>query len=192
MGVNRWSIIARKLTNGEPLVTEPLAELVEDGSFAGSDVAIHDSQPALVSDGILALGHTLGVARCQVEEPRVWRGREGILVQIEISAVHRRRGSRQRGRHAHKPSKHIGGALSRPNRKRWDSRPRSYKQLRAEHRRFVNQRVPTGKQVTFVVCNVFHREESKFVKLWDYVDWPGLFQQLGVVPPLGIEARPLL
>lgn len=44
---------------------------------------------------------------------------------------------------------------------------------------------PTGKQVTFTGCAVFHSVDGKFVETWNYADWVGLMQQLGfkIVPP---------
>jgi predicted ester cyclase len=41
---------------------------------------------------------------------------------------------------------------------------------------------PTGKQVTFTGCSVDHWVDDKIVERWEYIDWLGLLQQLGVVP----------
>ena len=42
-------------SNGEPLVAKSLLQLVQNGRFTCPDVAVNDSQPALVADGILTL-----------------------------------------------------------------------------------------------------------------------------------------
>ena len=47
-------------------VVESPANRVQDRRFARADAAIDHNQPALVADGILTLGHALGVAGCQV------------------------------------------------------------------------------------------------------------------------------
>lgn len=44
---------------------------------------------------------------------------------------------------------------------------------------------PTGKQMTLLGCLVVHMEEGKFVEEWQYADFLGMLQQLGVVPPIG-------
>jgi predicted ester cyclase len=44
---------------------------------------------------------------------------------------------------------------------------------------------PTGKPWVTAVGVVSHMEEGKYVEIWEYADWLGLFQQLGVLPPLG-------
>ncbi len=44
---------------------------------------------------------------------------------------------------------------------------------------------PTGKPVTITGCLVTHWIEGRAVEHWNHVDYLGLLQQLGVVPPLG-------
>ncbi len=44
---------------------------------------------------------------------------------------------------------------------------------------------PTGKRVTKEGCTVYRFEKDKVVEQWEYGDWLGLLQQLGVIPPLG-------
>lgn len=44
---------------------------------------------------------------------------------------------------------------------------------------------PTGKQMTVTMCGMGHIVEGKIVEEWLYSDNLGLFQQLGVIPPLG-------
>jgi steroid delta-isomerase-like uncharacterized protein len=44
---------------------------------------------------------------------------------------------------------------------------------------------PTGKPWVMRAAFVSHLEEGKVVEAWHYMDWLGLLQQLGVVPPLG-------
>ena len=44
---------------------------------------------------------------------------------------------------------------------------------------------PTGKQITMVGCNVNRAEKGKWVETWEYGDWLGMLQQMGVVPPMG-------
>lgn len=44
---------------------------------------------------------------------------------------------------------------------------------------------PTNKQVTFTGCTVDHWVDDKIVERWDYIDWLGLLQQLGLVPRQG-------
>ncbi len=48
---------------------------------------------------------------------------------------------------------------------------------------------PTDKHVTVPYCVISHLVNGKVVEEWDYQDWLGLLQQLGVVAPLeqGIE-----
>jgi predicted ester cyclase len=43
---------------------------------------------------------------------------------------------------------------------------------------------PTGKQVIATGCTVSHWADGKITEEWNYVDWLGLFHQLGVIPPL--------
>ena len=44
---------------------------------------------------------------------------------------------------------------------------------------------PTGKEVTLVGCIVVHIADGKIVEEFEYSDYLGFLQQLGVVPPLG-------
>ena len=44
---------------------------------------------------------------------------------------------------------------------------------------------PTGKEVTLVGCVVVHIADGKIVEEFEYSDYLGFLQQLGVVPPLG-------
>jgi steroid delta-isomerase-like uncharacterized protein len=44
---------------------------------------------------------------------------------------------------------------------------------------------PTGKEVTLVGCIVVHIEDGKILEEFEYSDYLGFLQQLGVVPPLG-------
>ncbi len=44
---------------------------------------------------------------------------------------------------------------------------------------------PTGKQVTLQGCVVVHIQDGKVVEEWEYSDYLGFLQQLGVVPQLG-------
>ena len=44
---------------------------------------------------------------------------------------------------------------------------------------------PTGKEVRKAGCTVYRFEGDKVVEQWEYGDWLGLLQQLGVIPPLG-------
>jgi len=44
---------------------------------------------------------------------------------------------------------------------------------------------PTGKQVTITGCLVTHWVEGRAVEHWNHVDYLGLLQQLGAVPPMG-------
>ena len=44
---------------------------------------------------------------------------------------------------------------------------------------------PTGKEVTLQGCVVVHVKDDKVIEEWEYSDYLGFFQQLGVVPPLG-------
>ena len=43
---------------------------------------------------------------------------------------------------------------------------------------------PTGKQVVFGGCSLSHSQGEKIVEVWEYSDYLGLFQQLGVVPAM--------
>ena len=44
---------------------------------------------------------------------------------------------------------------------------------------------PTGKAVTLIGCTVVHIEDGKVIEEFEYADYLGILQQLGVVPPLG-------
>lgn len=44
---------------------------------------------------------------------------------------------------------------------------------------------PTGKEVTLQGCVVVHVKDGKVIEEWEYSDYLGFLQQLGVVPPLG-------
>jgi predicted ester cyclase len=43
---------------------------------------------------------------------------------------------------------------------------------------------PTGKEVTLQGCIVVHVKDDKVIEEWEYSDYLGFLQQLGVVPPL--------
>ena len=43
---------------------------------------------------------------------------------------------------------------------------------------------PTGKQITARGCTVIHRMSGKTVEEWNYVDYLGVLQQLGIVPAM--------
>jgi predicted ester cyclase len=44
---------------------------------------------------------------------------------------------------------------------------------------------PTGKDVVMKGCAVYHLKNGKIFEFIEYLDWLGLFQQLGIVPPMG-------
>lgn len=44
---------------------------------------------------------------------------------------------------------------------------------------------PTNKEVTLVGCLINRWENGKIVEEWEYSDYLGFLQQLGVIPPLG-------
>lgn len=44
---------------------------------------------------------------------------------------------------------------------------------------------PTGKAVTVTGCCMAHRVRDRIEEEWACTDWLGLFQQLGVIPPMG-------
>ena len=46
---------------------------------------------------------------------------------------------------------------------------------------------PTGKEVTLKGCTVVHINDGKVIEEFEYGDYLGFLQQLGVVPPLGQE-----
>ena len=41
---------------------------------------------------------------------------------------------------------------------------------------------PTGKELTLQTCGVFHVKDGKVIEEWDYSDYLGIMQQLGIVP----------
>ena len=41
---------------------------------------------------------------------------------------------------------------------------------------------PTGKHVGITGCEVAHWADGKIIEQWEYEDWLGLLQQLGVIP----------
>jgi steroid delta-isomerase-like uncharacterized protein len=44
---------------------------------------------------------------------------------------------------------------------------------------------PTGKQIQFAGCSIYHFKDDKIVEQWEYGNMLGMLQQLGVIPPLG-------
>jgi predicted ester cyclase len=44
---------------------------------------------------------------------------------------------------------------------------------------------PTGKDVVFKGCFFLHQKDGKTVEAFEYDDWLGFMQQLGIVPPIG-------
>lgn len=44
---------------------------------------------------------------------------------------------------------------------------------------------PTGKEVVLKGCFFAHQKNSKSIEAFEYDDWLGFLQQLGVVPPMG-------
>jgi predicted ester cyclase len=44
--------------------------------------------------------------------------------------------------------------------------------------------LPTGKEIIGRACVVFHVDEGKITEEFWYMDFLGLFQQLGVIPPM--------
>ena len=81
-------------SDGEPLIAKSLPQLVQNGRFTCPDVAVNDSQPALIADGILTFGYAFSVARSKIKEPRIRGGSEGILFEVEIGSVHGDSGGR--------------------------------------------------------------------------------------------------
>jgi steroid delta-isomerase-like uncharacterized protein len=43
----------------------------------------------------------------------------------------------------------------------------------------------SGKFVSVPYCTVAHLEDGKVAEEWEYSDWLGFLQQLGIIPPLG-------
>ena len=48
---------------------------------------------------------------------------------------------------------------------------------------------PTGKKVLITGGSITHIRGGKAVEEWNYADWLGFFQQLGVVPPLELGGK---
>ena len=44
---------------------------------------------------------------------------------------------------------------------------------------------PTGKELTVKCCRIAHLKDGKIVEDFNYADLLGLFQQLGIPPPIG-------
>lgn len=44
---------------------------------------------------------------------------------------------------------------------------------------------PTGRKVVMMGCSVSRWMGGLIVEEWNYVDWLGLFRQVGVIPPMG-------
>ena len=44
---------------------------------------------------------------------------------------------------------------------------------------------PTGKELVYKGCAVYHLKNGKIVEFFEYADVLGFLQQLGVVPPMG-------
>lgn len=44
---------------------------------------------------------------------------------------------------------------------------------------------PTGKELVLEGCTVYHVKNGKIIEFIEYADYLGLFQQLGIVPPMG-------
>jgi predicted ester cyclase len=44
---------------------------------------------------------------------------------------------------------------------------------------------PTGKEIVFTGINIYHIQDGKIVECWAQSDALGMWQQLGVIPPLG-------
>ena len=44
---------------------------------------------------------------------------------------------------------------------------------------------PTGKQVVVTGCGVNHLNGGKVIEFWVCMDWLGMMQQLGIIPPMG-------
>jgi predicted ester cyclase len=44
---------------------------------------------------------------------------------------------------------------------------------------------PTGKELVMKGCVVYHLKNGKIFEFIEYLDWLGLFQQLGAIPPMG-------
>jgi len=81
----------------------------QNGRFTCPDVAVDNSQPALIADGILTFDDALSVARGKVKEPGIRGSSEGIFFEIEIGSVHSDSGGRvNMGDTSPKPVKHTG------------------------------------------------------------------------------------
>jgi predicted ester cyclase len=44
---------------------------------------------------------------------------------------------------------------------------------------------PTDKELVMKSCVVYHLKNGKILEFIEYFDWLGLFQQLGIIPPMG-------
>ena len=44
---------------------------------------------------------------------------------------------------------------------------------------------PTGKEVVLKGCTCYHLKNGKIVEFFEYSDYLGFFQQLGIIPPIG-------
>ncbi len=56
---------------------------------------------------------------------------------------------------------------------------------RGTHRGELMGMPPTGKQVAFSGMESYRIADGKIVECWSYSDTLGMFQQLGVIPPMG-------
>ena len=56
---------------------------------------------------------------------------------------------------------------------------------RGTHRGELMGMPPTGKQVAFSGMESYRIADGKIVEIWAYSDNLGMFQQLGVIPPMG-------
>jgi hypothetical protein len=74
--------------SNEALIAKSLPELIQNGRFTCADVAVNDSQPALIADGILTFGDAFTMGRGKIKEPWVRGGSEGVFFEIEIGSVH--------------------------------------------------------------------------------------------------------
>ena len=81
-------------SNGEPLIAKSLPQPVQNGRFTCPDVAVNDSQPALIANGILTFGYAFTVARSKIKEPRIGGGSEGVFFEVEVGSVHSDSGGR--------------------------------------------------------------------------------------------------
>lgn len=47
----------------------------------------------------------------------------------------------------------------------------------------------TNKQVIVKGCAISHLVNGEFIEEWNYADWLGFFQQLGIIPPLELGGK---